>query len=284
MADLSDVLTVLASTVAAALYPAGTDHASALGVACRVYPGWPSPAALDADIKAGKLNVSIYPRPTERNTTRYSLDDDEISRAPATYTLTAAGQVITVGGASPAPYSPQNLAAIVNGKPYVVTAGAGDSPATLAAALQALIAADLAGTSVAGASVTLPPAARLGALRVATTGTASVEVGRQEREFQITVWANSPARRDAAAKIIDPSLRALSFLAMPDHTAARLLYRSSPVTDFDQKAGIYRRDFIYAVEYATTVQTAVAELVAIETDLSPAPDGINATDTVTIYS
>jgi hypothetical protein len=194
------------------------------------------------------------------------------------------GQAITVGGVAPASYAPQNLAAVVNGKAYVVTASAGNSSVTLAAALKTRIAADVAGSNVSGSVITLPATARIGALRVAVSGMTSIELGRQDRELQITIWAATPAMRDAAAKIIDPVLRAQIRLTMPDNSSARFVYKSSPFTDFDQKAGIYRRDLIYSAEYATTVQSAAQEIVSTETDLTPAPDGKNIVDTIPLYS
>ena len=91
---------------------------------------------------------------------------------------------------------------------------------------------------------------------VAGTGTAVKVVGEQERLFQIVIWAPTPAVRTAITKAVDPALRQAGRLAMPDNTYARLVYRSSPMTDMLQKSTIYRRDLFYTVEYATTVTGA----------------------------
>lgn len=69
MADLEEVLPALASIVANAIYPNG--GASVVGADVKVYPGWPVPNNLDSDLAQGLAHVSIYPRPEERNTTRY---------------------------------------------------------------------------------------------------------------------------------------------------------------------------------------------------------------------
>ena len=61
MADQSDVEIALVSVVSAALYPNGTDEASVPGPDCRIYRGWPNSAALDADLAAGKINVTVFP-------------------------------------------------------------------------------------------------------------------------------------------------------------------------------------------------------------------------------
>jgi len=91
---------------------------------------------------------------------------------------------------------------------------------------------------------------------VAGTGTAVKVVGEQERLFQMVIWAPTPAIRTAIAKVVDPALRQAERLVMPDNTYARLVYKSSPMSDVLQKSTIYRRDLFYTVEYATTVTGA----------------------------
>ena len=135
MADLSDVLSVLAATSAAALYPNGTGQASAVGVACKVYPGWPNAQQLDADLRAATpvCHVSIYAGETERNTTRYSPNDwKQASLNTAMLTLTAAGQTVTVGGTIPAAGNPHNLVILANGKSYVYRALVTDTVTSIA--------------------------------------------------------------------------------------------------------------------------------------------------------
>jgi hypothetical protein len=270
MADVSDVVTALGGFVGSTLYPttpSGEAASPVAGSPVRIEAGWPLPQALDDAMAAGKTHVSIYPRPTERNTTRFPNTREEIPAPAATYTLTRSGQVLTVGGAAPNPYVAQNLAAFVNGKPYVYGATANQTPAQVAAGLRALIAADLAGTSIAGAAITLPATARIGALRVGTTGAVNREVRRQERQFQITVWAPSDAARTAVAKAIDLALAAITFLDLGDGTRGRILYVGSAYNDFAQKQAIYRRDLIYSVEFPTTITEAAAQMVATQTDV-----------------
>src|SRR5688572_18127965 len=65
MADLTDVMRGLRDMVAAILYPngvpAGPKPQSIAGAPVRVYVGWPG-ADLDADLKAGVVQVTIWPR------------------------------------------------------------------------------------------------------------------------------------------------------------------------------------------------------------------------------
>jgi len=94
-----------------------------------------------------------------------------------------------------------------------------------------------------------------------TTGTAQIELRRQTRQYQITIWANCFDKRDPVAATIDAGLAGLSRLAMPDGTRAVLAYVNSSQIDDQQKAGIYRRDLFYAANYATT-QTITATPIA----------------------
>jgi hypothetical protein len=270
MADGSDVEIALVTLVDAILYPTGKVGAiplTVLGVASRIERGWPDQVALDADLRLGYVNASIYGRPnTEKSTARYPLDRVQGTIQPTTYTLSAAGQVVTVGGAAPGTYTPQNLAVFVNGKPYVYQALTGQTPAQIATALQALIVVGVAGTTVAGAAITLPATARIGALRVGATGSAIQEVGRTEKQFQIILWCPTAALRDAAGKLIDANVRALNFLTLADGTLARITYHGSNSLDGGQKEILYRRDLIFSVEWAAILVTTAAQMVAGETD------------------
>jgi hypothetical protein len=264
MADISDVSTALGQLIGATLYPSGASGEAAspvAGVPVRIEAGWPSPQSLDAAIAAGKVHVSIYPRPAEKNVTRYPRRWTTSALNPPTYTLAKSGQTVTVGGAAPGSYYPHNLAVFVNGAAYITQATAGQTAAQLASALQALIVADIAGTTVAGPVITFPAAARIGAVRVGTIATSQREIRRQQRDVQITVWAPSPQARDAVTAPVDVALAATDFLTLADGSRARLIYRSSPVSDFDQKQGIFRRDLIYSAEYATLQSETDTQIV-----------------------
>lgn len=274
MASISDVEAALVALIDAQLYPNGDAGASAVGYPVKIYAGWPDPATLDGDLVetsrgSGKplaAHVSIYPLPHERNVTRYPQTAQDGALPAATYTLTASGQVITVGGAAPATYFAQNLAVFVNGKPYVTGVTPGQAPAQIAAALGALIVADVPGTTVTGALITLPAGARIGALRVGVSATSTRNVRQQEKQFQISVWTSNPASRSAIADLIDPVLADTPWLSFPDGSAGRLIYRLTREDDFVQQQRTYRRSLIYTVEYATLRTTTAAQIVAGEVD------------------
>lgn len=283
MADISDVLTSLGQLIGATLYPTTPSDPEAsspvAGVPVLVASGWPDPATLDRDLAAGKAHVTVYAQPRGRNTTRYEPRRVELPIPATTYTLTQAGQTITVGGAAPATYSPQNLAVFVGGKPYVIQALTGQGAIDVAAALFAAIVVDYPAASVAGPTITLPASARIGALRVGATGATVREARRQEVTLQVIVWAPTPTIRDAVASAIDVALADTHWLALPDHTSARLLYQHTIPSDFSQKQGVYRRDLIFTAEYATTITERAPQMVAGVTD-EIVPGG----DTFTTYS
>jgi hypothetical protein len=97
---------------------------------------------------------------------------------------------------------------------------------------------------------------------VGAVGDVVQEVKRQKKGFKISAWCHDPLARDRVAAVIDPALAALTFISLPDGTSGRIRYERTHVIDAHQKAGIYRRDFQYSVEYATTASRKAAAVVA----------------------
>lgn len=273
MADLTDVQNALVAIVAAALYPSGTGAPSVPGMPVKIYAGWPLPQQLDADLKAGTCHVTVYSRAEERNTTRYGLAWQPQTLQTATLTLTATGQTVTIGGAIPPVGNPHNAVVFANTKPYVYAVQPSDALAGVAAALAALIAVDVPGTTAAGAVLTLPSSARVGAVRVGVTGTVIRETGRQEKLFQISVWADTPDHRTAVAVPTNGALSGTLRFTLPDGSSARLIYKSTFESDKFEKDDLYRRDLLYTVEFATTQTDTATQVTAIETDNEASIDG-----------
>lgn len=273
MADIIDVQSAIVTIVAGAVYPNGIGAASVSGNPIVVYAGWPIPSQLDTDLTAGKTHISVYPTMIEKNKTRYSKDWVQQSVNTATITATIAGQTVVIGGVMPSPFTAHNVAVLVNGLPYVYALQASDTLTSIATALAALIVAGVPGTTSSGAVITMPNTANIKAARVGVTGTSIREIRRQERVFQITVWANSPTQRDIIGAALDVALAATEFLAMPDGYGARVIYRNSHVTDDLQKAKIYRRDFMYSVEYATTQTEVDTQITQEQLNTSVQNDG-----------
>ena len=250
MADQSDVENVLVSLVAGALYPDGAGAASIPGPDCRIYRGWPLSAALDLDLAAGRINVTVFPQgEAGRNTTRYAEQWFGSANSP-TLTALVSGNSVCIGGSA----SLGQIAGIlVDNLSYVYRIQSGDTPASVAANLAVLARANwivqLSGTTltVAGAGTILG--------RVVADVSVLQEIKRQEQNFRITCWCPTPGTRDTTAAAIDQSLAALRFIAMPDGTQARLLYCGTVVFDQSQDALLYRRDLLYGAEYPTTINT-----------------------------
>lgn len=248
MADQSDVETALVALVSAALYPNGTGADSVPGMPCRIYRGWPNPTALDADLAAGRINVTIFAGEAATElTTRYP-EEWEVSPVVPTLTATVSGISVAFAGSADAG---QAAGLLVDGKPYAYRVVANDTPALVAANLAALVRADRIVT-LSGAILTIPGAGDLLA-RVVADAPAMREIRRQRQNFRLTCWCPTPASRDAAAVAIDSAFAAMNFITLADTSVARIRYAASTVFDQSQDASLYRRDLLYNVEYATTV-------------------------------
>ena len=263
MAALHEVESTLVAVIAQALYPNGTAAASATGDACKVYRGWPDPSNLQADLKNGPVNVSVFPLDAEQNVTRYSDDWVPLPTPQVTLTTTVSGAAVTFGGTARCPL---NAAVVVNGTAYVYPLQATDTPTSVATAL-----AVLTGGSSNGPVLNLPGATKLEA-RVGPSGSLFTESKRQKKSFRVTVWCNSPPVRDAVSAVVDSALAARTFLSLADGTQGRLRYERSHTDDASQKSGLYRRDLVYSVEYATTEVLKSAAVVAEAANVTPTPN------------
>lgn len=277
MATQSDVETALGQLIGLTLYPAGAAGEAASPVVdhpVRVEAGWPTPAALDAAMKGGKSHVSIYPLPGERNVTRYPTERQDSAVRDPTYGITLTGQLVTITGAAPGTYFAHNFAIVVDGYPYIFQALDGHTPADVAAGLYDLVSEDFPSATIAGAVITLPDTARMGSPRLGTVGDAVREVRRQEKQFQISVWSSSPDSRAAVSDAFDSVLADTPFLTLADGSQARLTYHGSREDDFTQKQRIYRRTFVWCVEYGTTRSETATQIIAPLAALLDAADGV----------
>ena len=251
MADISAVEESLADAVAAALNLTPAGLSTPLGLSCRVTREWPNDIELTADLTARVLNVTVTSLPgVYRETTRYPEHWRPLSCPVTTVTGTISGQTLTV--AAPAGAMAQQLVGVRIGQTaYVYETVATDTAASVATALAVLV----PGASANGPAVTLP----LGAATFRTAGFSPLirETRRQRASLKAAFWAPDGATRDAACALVDAALSGMHFITLSDGSACRLRGEGSYVLDADEKAGLWRRDLRYAVEYATT-QTATA--------------------------
>jgi hypothetical protein len=260
MSDLSDVEQAIVNTITSLVYPTGIGNPSAVlndagqPMPVRLYRGWPISAALDADLAAGTVNVSVQTRNgTEKNTTRFHPDYQTVTLEAATVAaaVNALDQVVITGGGAAGIVQ---WVTVLVGTRVVVAYNvlAADTPTTIAAALAAaLTAAGVPATSSVG-TVSLTGSAAYLSAQVGVTGTQAAEWRRQETQVQITMWCPTPVVRDNAAKLVEPTLAKTTFLTMPDSFQARFRYHNTIQFDGGEKVALYRRDLIYSAEYATT--------------------------------
>ncbi len=251
MADQADVEAALAAIVGGALYPGGLEAGCVVpGAVCRVYRGWPVPAALDADLAAGLVNVSVAAvAGSQVVTTRYP--DAWRVMAPVAVTLGAAvaGGVARFAGAA----TPGQVAALlVDGRAAVHRTVPGDTPQSVAAALAAALLEVGIAAAAAGAAVTVRGARSMVA-RITADQPAQRETRRQRQGFAVTCWCATPAMRDAVGSAVDAALSAIDFIGLPDGSSGRLLFVASVTSDRWEDAALYRRELSYSVDYATTI-------------------------------
>lgn len=280
MADLSDVEIGLATLVSGIIYPNGTTQPSAVPLvapytsplSCYVYPGWPVPAKLEADLVANPpvVHVSVYAMPgQERDTQRYEREWTVPNPITPSFTVAISGETITIGGTVIVGHF---VTVHVNdNQSNTVVASyaaiASDTLTSVAAALTAqLVFQGIAATS-SGPVITLPT--DLLVARVGCPQTSFLEIDRTMQRFCVTIWAPNNAIRTAVAKVIRPALAAVDFMTMPDGYAAWLRYESTTDLDRAAKQSASCRDIHYWVEYAITQSSTVYTLTTFTNQIMP---------------
>ena len=263
MADLADVVNLLGEMSASAAYPNGTSQASVINAAVKVVADWPLAADVDAAMAANTAIVSVYPTGGNSNTHQI-VDDLPYIVTPAVHGLTAAvsGQTVTLSGT---PGAGEFASIIVNKTNSYSHTGA--SAAAILAAIASDAAAAFPGVSAAGNAITWPSTVHSLVCRIGATATAGRVTHRQKAMIRVTVWASTPGVRDTLAAAVDVALKQVNRLTMPDGTQAIMAADHSMQVDERQTALIYRRDMIFNVEYATTLQYPVVEITTFGMNL-----------------
>lgn len=257
MADLSDVEEALLRLAAAVLYPEGTAAPSVIGRACRLYRGWPQGAALDADLAAGLAHVTVFPeaRP-QAVTTRHPDRWEPVSTPAPGLSVTVAGRSATVAGSA---HAGQVAGLMVDGMAVVHRTAPGDTAEMVAAVLatylrtRRVVTVDGATLTVAGSGPMLG--------RVVADRTVRRETRRQRQVLRLTAWCPDADTRDRLCAALDGELSTVDFLDLPDGGKGRLLFRGSLVHDQGRAARLFRRDLLYAVDYATTVTQTLPAMI-----------------------
>lgn len=265
MADQSDVETALTTAIAGALYPAGSDGGSVIGRTCRIFRGWPNAVALDADLTAGRVNVTVFPDTArQRTTTRWADEWTAEAEIVPTLSILVSGNSASVFGTGGAGML---VGLQVDAISVVYRTAATDTPELVAASLAAKLIALGRVALVSGTTVTVPGAGYLLG-RVVADQSAMRESKRQSQGFRISLWCPDPASRDAAGSAVDQALSAIGFLPLADGTGGNMRFVSSVVYDQSVNAKLYRRDLVYSVDYATTIVQALPSMIFGVTDLA----------------
>ena len=268
MADESDVEAALVAAAAAAVYPNGPAAPSASGCPCRIVRGEPNAEALNVDLAAGVVNVTVTLLDRmSRNTTRYApiWQPAPTAVAPA-LTVSMVGSVATFAGVG-------GVGAIVGvragGQAFTYVTNAADTPASIAA----WFASQVPGAKATGAALALPGSGGSPLAVVYGYTEAVSETRRQEQGFAVTVFAPTPDARTAVGATIDQALAAIDFLMLADGSAGRLRYRGTQVDDVPSRANLWRRELLYTVEYPTTAIMGVPDMVVGSLGLNAVPAG-----------
>lgn len=258
MADQADVENALAALVANAIYPGGTDAASVTGQVCKVYRGYPNPSALDADLAAGIVHVSVTVGDAQvRNVTRYPRRWQVVKPVSQVLSVVVQGVSAMFSGTCAVG---QLAGVLVNGQAFSCAVQASDNPATVASNLAAMIRAAGWIVNYAGTGLTVPGADRFTARVVAGAG-ALQEIRRQVQDFRVTMWCSSPVVRDDITPVVDEALAAAKFIPLSDGSAGHMVFVGTASQDGGAETSLFRRELIWAVEYPTTLaQTAPAML------------------------
>ena len=267
MADQSDVEKALAGVVGGALYPGGLEGGCVVaGAIARIYRGFPTRAALDADLAAGRVNVSVVGVPgSAKLTTRYPDHWRVVDPVLPSLSASVADGVATFAG-TPAPG--QVAALLVDGRAGVHRTAPGDTLAGIAAALATELQTLGVVAAASGASVAVT-GARSVVARVVADQVATREPRRQLQHFAVTCWCADPATRDAIGSAIDAALSGIDFVALDDKSSGRLLFVASVTSDRWEDAELYRRELTYSVDYATTITETQPSMIVGGTQISP---------------
>jgi hypothetical protein len=278
MADISDITAYLAATAAGAVYPNGSSNPSVAGIDVRIFEGWPIADQIDNDLTGFMLNaagvkvarpngvcanVSVFPMLGAGKPVYQILDETYVIRAPqVTTTVAVAGQVITVTGTLAA----KEFLTVVLDDAVVLSRGGANVAAMLTQLAADAVAAGYAATATA-TTLTIPFKYEM-TVRQGGEGILGKVIHRQSQSVMITVWAPTQATRAALAKAIDVAVKKNIRVTMPDTSQAIVVFSRTNVIDDDQAKGLYRRDLIFDVDYATVEQFAGTEITSTKVSIA----------------
>ncbi len=242
-----------------------------------VFNGWPTEQALLNQVaKSSNTFISLYDPGFSRDDSRFLLftANEVTTQAGITSAVSLPLLVdtvtVTLGGTVVA----NDAVSVVLGKGQEIetataSAGATDTPTTMATKLASAVNTDLASWVSASASASVVTLTNItsSVLRVASNvgnvGSRYTEVGRVVRDAQIDVWAGSDAQRVAVARLVEGELVSLDShfgaqgLSGSDETWVRIRRMSDRFIDDDVNRGLYRWCFRGTLEYGQTAEESL---------------------------
>lgn len=249
---------------------------------------WPSVNTLQRNVSQnGNAEVTVYDQKVVRNSTRWNPTVSGVTATPSTLTSTVSNGTIDAGGSvtitlggSVTPNDAvscvlRNFATVPAGSWAAVASGGDtDTPTTVATALAAAINTDpiltLWVSAVAvGPVITLTSKNTLGAISVESYtgngGTQTREIGRRNRGLIIVQWTRTEEDRIAVGDQIEALLMNLNNnfgVTFPDGTMGRVVMGADYYRETDTLQDVYRRDFLFMVDYPVTTQDQLYSVLA----------------------
>ncbi|WP_324021806.1 hypothetical protein GC090_20070 (plasmid) [Pantoea sp. JZ29] len=264
MASVGDVCLFIARRVENTIYPGGNRLPGIINAAVKIYPGWPVPGSLETDINAGGVHISVWPLPAERKINgALGRPWRILPKCEPPLQITVNDNVISVSGVSSAL---THVRLKLDGK---------DSsfqfrPQTKAEEVVKILSGAFPHTFTVGRSLYGLNAENISAA-VTTAGIAVRELHRQVKDFQVTVWAPSPALRERIGSAIDGTLSEECHIDLNDGVPAQLLYLRQFDSDKAENWHVYRRDLFFSVNFATTQSMTAPEIINAVVSLNGQP-------------
>lgn len=263
MATIDDIYTAIGNAVEAIVYPNGTNQPSIINADIKILKGWPLPEELDADLKNGITEISIFKTGYERKAPYFGRLWRKLSQNDPTLTATVTNNEIVIGGVVSIP---QHVAVIIDDVGYHYNVQANDTLNSIATNVAALIPGALSIDNTVYISNYKEIIARIGVV-----GSAALNVKRQEQGFMISIWTNHPETRNALGSAIDSGLAYIVRMPLGDQLAP-FRYMKTVESDIAEKQLIYRRDLYYTVEYQTYLVQEFPTITEVKVDVEIRPE------------
>jgi hypothetical protein len=233
----------------------------------RVFRGWPSNSGLLKDRHSSILNIGVFQVSNSiRNTTRWN-SNSWIIPVLSPLSLTQNSSSITFLG-----HGTQGIVTgiIVDYENFVHRSNVVED-APLIAGIMADLIRPVRPVWAVGPTITIPGCGRLIG-RIVMDQVLEQELDRVQQEFKVSIYAPFITIRDIASSLIVEALAQIAFLPMPDGSGARLRIKNSSISDLSEAANIFRQDFVYEAEYATTIEIPTIEMLFGDTSINGQPN------------